>query len=744
MTDTIRDTIKVPTKGPTGLQRMRRPPSQAAVVVAQPGRTLPSFRLASLRDLITWLDAQSRALGQISETSLVFGLMLIGLVAHGLNMLESPSFTWLDDEGTYVAEAWAILRTGQLAHYTYMYGHVPGGWILLAGLMLITGGPRALDMPVDTGRLLMLILHVAMVPLLYRISRKLGCGTPAAALAAFVFSVSPLAIFYQRIFLLDNAMLFWTLVSLDLLLNGQGRLSRFALSGLCFGLALLTKETDLFLVPVLLYMVWKWRRAHQGRFAIVAWLLPMIVVTSWYPLYAVLKGELLPEGFTLQIFGQTLAFASGPHVSLLEALLWQGGRGGGGIFDPNNEFWYNARAFWMPKDSVLLFVGMAATAINLLRGIRCHRTGAASLLSLLPIIYLDHGGIVFQHYVLFAIPFLCLNIAVLVSPVFSHLPARHAAILAVVIAGGLLGHYWQTNALQPLFTDHGSQTGREVIVWIKQNLPAQSMIVTRDSFWPDLHEPGLEGVAFPNVHDHWQVGTNPAIRDGVFHDDWHNVDYLLMMPDMWPMFRDSKNLVALDAYNNSCRLKEWKGDDGNTIELWRVDKSGASRDKPFATNDPNCATSAETSTPASSQTEAGRGDAYGEYSVATLPVPAMPTPALHTDSMDDKLPVQARPPHEEKAPVATVETTLPGGPGQKLDNPMNPLPSWSPDADRGRLPRVYFVKAGDSLSSIAYRFYGDAGAWRTIAQANAARLPNPNVLTIGQPLLLPDIGPRKQ
>jgi 4-amino-4-deoxy-L-arabinose transferase-like glycosyltransferase len=553
MTDTTRDSRKRPTR----LTWLRRLPSEAAAVVVQPDRTLPSFRLASLRDFVNWLDVQSRALSQVSETSFVFGLMLIGLVAHGLNMFEIPSFTWLDDEGTYVAEAWAIVRTGQLAHYTYMYGHVPGGWILLAGLMLITGGPRALDMPVDTGRLLMLILHVAMVPLLYRLARKLGCGPPAAALAVFIFSVSPLAIFYQRIFLLDNVMLFWTLVSFDLLLNGEGRLSRFALSGLGFGLALLTKETDVFLVPVVLYMVWKWRRIHQGRFAIVAWLLPMLVVTSWYPLYAILKGELLPEGFTLQIFGQTLAFGSGPHVSLLEALMWQGGRSGGGIFDLNNAFWYNARVFWIPKDSFLLFVGMAATAINLLRGSRCHRTLVASLLSLLPLIYLDHGGIVFQHYVLFAIPFLCLNIAVLISPVFSPLSARRAAILAVLIAGSLLGHYWQTDTLQPLFTERDSQTGREVIVWMKQNLPAQSMIITRDSFWPDLHEAGLEGSAFPNAHDHWQVGTNPAVRDGVFHDDWHTVDYLLMMPDMWPMFRDSHNAVALDAYDNSCRLKEW-------------------------------------------------------------------------------------------------------------------------------------------------------------------------------------------
>ncbi len=65
----------------------------------------------------------------------MLALVGIGLVAHGLNMFHYPSFTLRDDEGIYAAQAWAVLRLGQLSPYTYFYDHAPGGWLLLAAWM---------------------------------------------------------------------------------------------------------------------------------------------------------------------------------------------------------------------------------------------------------------------------------------------------------------------------------------------------------------------------------------------------------------------------------------------------------------------------------------------------------------------------------------------------------------------------------------------------------------------------------
>lgn len=59
----------------------------------------------------------------------------------------------------------------------------------------------------------------------------------------------------------------------------------------------------------------------------------------------------------------------------------------------------------------------------------------------------------------------------------------------------------------------------------------------------------------------------------------------------------------------------------------------------------------------------------------------------------------------------------------------------------------YIVQAGDSLTKLAVRFYGDAKAWRVIYEGtNAkaasdpsyARIENPNIIHIGQKLWIPD------
>jgi hypothetical protein len=50
---------------------------------------------------------------------------------------------------------------------------------------------------------------------------------------------------------------------------------------------------------------------------------------------------------------------------------------------------------------------------------------------------------------------------------------------------------------------------------------------------------------------------------------------------------------------------------------------------------------------------------------------------------------------------------------------------------------VHTVKDGDSLQSIAYKAYGDAGRWRTVAEANA--IDNPFHLRRGASLTLPRI-----
>ena len=53
--------------------------------------------------------------------------------------------------------------------------------------------------------------------------------------------------------------------------------------------------------------------------------------------------------------------------------------------------------------------------------------------------------------------------------------------------------------------------------------------------------------------------------------------------------------------------------------------------------------------------------------------------------------------------------------------------------------RPYTVKPGDTLSGIALQFYGNAGRWKKIYDANIAVIgSNPNLILVGQKLIIPD------
>ncbi|MEV7090543.1 LysM peptidoglycan-binding domain-containing protein [Streptomyces sp. NPDC093085] len=62
-------------------------------------------------------------------------------------------------------------------------------------------------------------------------------------------------------------------------------------------------------------------------------------------------------------------------------------------------------------------------------------------------------------------------------------------------------------------------------------------------------------------------------------------------------------------------------------------------------------------------------------------------------------------------------------------------PGQNPTSGALTSRRVHRVVAGDSLQFLAFREYGDANAWRTIAEANA--IDNPHELVPGTQLMLP-------
>ncbi|MFN8458078.1 MAG: glycosyl hydrolase family 8, partial [Anaerolineae bacterium] len=269
------------------------------------------------------------------------------------------------------------------------------------------------------------------------------------------------------------------------------------------------------------------------------------------------------------------------RVSLIGTLVWQASREGGGMFNLQNAFWNLVRTDWLPRDSLLLIGGTVAIGINLLLGFRNRRLLATGLLGALPLVYLGRGDLVLNYYILFAIPFLCLNLAALVAPILNRLPVVIAAGLVMLGLGLLARSYWQTGALPLLYEERPDIAGRQATTWLKENIPAQSLIIGRDNLWTDLHEPGRGGPAFTNFHSHWKVALDPEIRNGVFRNDWRTVDYLLIDPDLAKDFKASGNTVALQALENAHLVKRWAAERGNEdlhpqqiMELWKVDKVG--------------------------------------------------------------------------------------------------------------------------------------------------------------------------
>jgi nucleoid-associated protein YgaU len=53
--------------------------------------------------------------------------------------------------------------------------------------------------------------------------------------------------------------------------------------------------------------------------------------------------------------------------------------------------------------------------------------------------------------------------------------------------------------------------------------------------------------------------------------------------------------------------------------------------------------------------------------------------------------------------------------------------------------QTYTVVAGDSLSKIAKRVYGDAKLWRRIFDANRDQIENPDLIHPGQKLVIPEV-----
>jgi len=493
---------------------------------------------------------------KVKETIIVLILLLISGLAHGINMFRFPYYE--NDEGVYLSQTWSLLKFGQLAPYTYWYDHAPAGWIFMAPWVKLTGGFFTFGPSINTGRVFMLLLHLASVVLVLYISFRLSGNWFPGILAVIIFSLSPLAIYFQRRVLLDNIMIFWVLVSFALILNPHHRLSSTLMSAVAFGIAVLTKENAIYLLPAFIYLINTRPFITSKTFNLVQWLTASSMIISIYFLYALLRGELFPTGF----LGDHQQ-----HVSLLTSLYHQFTRG------PNLPFWnpqsdfYISLGEWLSKDPFTVALGAAGTIVSLIVSLEVKELRVPALFALLFWVFLMRGNLTINFYVIPAIPLIAINFALLLNYFFRKIhPALRPIFQSLAIALVIVGIFYSA-PLNPYVRDE-TKAQIEAVNWIKQNLPSETFIVIDNYAFIDLHESRFPGdKVFPNADWFWKLDYDPAIRDYKYGGDWHKIEYIALSHEMVRQMRLGTQKILLTAYENSHPIMEWNEDSIAYVDL---------------------------------------------------------------------------------------------------------------------------------------------------------------------------------
>lgn len=476
---------------------------------------------------------------------LLCGALLTGILfVQGWNIQHFPTLS--DDEGTYLAQAWAVQQGEGLAHYTYWYDHPPLGWIQLAGLTWIPSLVAPDAMTVATMRGAMLLISAASAVLLYVLARRLWLPRWAAGLAMALFGLSPLSVVLQREIFLDNLAVMWMLLAFCLAASPSRHLWHHFGAGLAAATAVLTKETMLVVLPALLVTMWRFSHRDTRKFAVTGAVTACALIGFSYPLFALLKGELLPgEG----------------HVSLWEGITYQMSRPGSGFVLTEGTGSNGVLRSWLYYDRVLPLGGLAGAALLLLT-LRWSVTaralaGPALAVAILALVAMRPSGYLPAMYVIQALPFLALVLAGGAASVGHAVLSRWrrpgegrtlvlarrsaAAALALAAAVYVVPRWYDGN--RTAMTADANAPYRAAASWLSTEVaePARTRVLVDDALWLDLvhagYQPGLGAIWF------YKADLDPAVTK-TMPRGWRDLDYVVASPTVR---RDARDLPLVRA-----------------------------------------------------------------------------------------------------------------------------------------------------------------------------------------------------
>jgi 4-amino-4-deoxy-L-arabinose transferase-like glycosyltransferase len=509
----------------------------------------------------------ARRAAQNTDAVIATVLALATGAVHAIGVFGFPSLA--DDEGTYAAQA-AAVRGGELAHYTYWYDHPPLGWIQMALLDWLPQRLFPAAHPVAASRLVMVLASTAGAALLYLLARRIGLGRAFAALAVVLAFVSPLAVVLQRQVYLDNVATPWVLLSLVLALDPRRRLAMHLAAGAAFAIAVLTKETSVLLLPVAALVLLRSTDARTRPFSIAGWLSGVALIV-FYPLTAVLRGELVPGR---------------GHVSLWDAVMFQivDRSGTGAMWDPNSLSRL-ALDSWLTYDSWIVIFGLAAAPVCL--AVRALRPVGLAV-ALLTLVALKPSGYLPVMYVIVALPFLGLAAAG-AAEVLWHLAHRLAVravpqlrstrgvvvqarrvlvgAAALAVAGGL-AWVW-TPTLHSVLTTPANNFRYDAEAWVAANVPASSVVLADDVTWVAL----VDDHVVPRSRALWfyKLDTDPAVR-AELPGGWRDVDYVVATDQLRNAIAGDPTLREAASALKESDLVAVFGDGDGRVEIRRVNR----------------------------------------------------------------------------------------------------------------------------------------------------------------------------
>ncbi|WP_433617875.1 ArnT family glycosyltransferase [Dactylosporangium sp. CA-139114] len=432
-------------------------------------------------------------------------LVVAGLV-NGWNLHGWPGRV-NDDEGTYVDQAWAMLDHGALAHYTYWYDHPFLGWAIIAGYAGLTDGFDRAPSGVMVGREVMLIAALVSCALLWLLARRLRFNRAWSAVAVALFALSPLAVYFHRMVFLDNLATMFMLAALAAAASPRRSVGAALGSAVWFAGAALCKETIVILLPALVWLLVRHTDRRTRPWNLGVFGVAFVVLVSAYPVFALLKNELVPgDG----------------HVSLSWALWWQlfGRSGSGSLLDPSSGA-YSLAHSWVDLDPWLIVAGVLLVPVALL----VPRLRPIALALLIQVAMMCRGGYLPFAYVIALLPFAALLIAGAGDELWAwlpswrrYLPAGAAALVAVT----LVLPAWASTMIAQSRTD-GSADSRAATRWVVDHVPRDSVVVTDDYIWLDLKLAGFTKPVWL-----WKVDTDPEVMEEVLPAGVSSIDYIVM------------------------------------------------------------------------------------------------------------------------------------------------------------------------------------------------------------------------